>query len=49
MFVEALGAVLKDSKGRECLDLFCSHGCATLIGCYQPNVVEAVKEQAGEL
>jgi len=48
-FVEAKGAVLKDSHGREYLDLLCSHGCATLIGYNHPAVVEAVKEQAGKL
>lgn len=49
VFVEAKGAVLKDSEGREYLDLLCSHGCATLIGYNHPAVVEAVKEQAGKL
>ena len=49
VMVEAKGAVLKDSNGREYLDLLCSHGCATLIGYNHPAVVEAVKEQAGKL
>ena len=49
LFVEAKGAVLKDSKGREYLDLLCSHGCATLIGYNHPAVIEAIKEQAGKI
>ena len=49
MFVEAQGAVVKDSKGRDYLDLLCSHGCATLIGYNHPAVVEAVIEQAGKM
>ncbi len=49
LFVEGKGAVLKDSKGREYLDLLCSHGFATLIGYNHPAVVEAMKEQIGKL
>ena len=49
VFVEGKGGVLKDSKGREYLDLLCSHGCATLIGYNHPAVVEAIKEQVGKL
>ena len=49
VIVEAKGAVLKDSDGKEYLDLLCSHGCATLIGYNHPAVVEAIKEQAGKM
>ncbi len=49
LFVKAEGAVLKDSKGREYIDLLCSHGCATLIGYNHPAVVEAIKEQVGKV
>jgi acetylornithine/succinyldiaminopimelate/putrescine aminotransferase len=49
MFIEAQGAVVKDSKGRDYLDLLCSHGCATLIGYNHPAVVEEIKEQAGKM
>ncbi len=49
LFKEAKGAVLIDSKGKEYLDLLCSHGCATLIGYNHPAVVEAIKEQAGKM
>ena len=49
VFVEAEGAVLKDSNGKKYLDTLCSHGCATLIGYNHPAVIEAVKEQAGRL
>jgi 4-aminobutyrate aminotransferase-like enzyme len=49
LFVDAHGAVLKDSKGKEYLDLLASHGFAGLIGYNHPAVVEALKEQAGKL
>jgi len=49
LFVEAQGAVLKDSKGKEYLDLLSSHGCATLLGYNHPAVVEAIKDQVGRL
>jgi len=44
-FVEAKGAVLKDSRGKEYIDLLCSHGCATLLGYNHPAMVEAIREQ----
>jgi len=49
LFVEGQGAVLKDSKGKEYLDLFASHGTTALIGYNHPAVVEAVKQQADQL
>ncbi|HUV07209.1 MAG TPA: aspartate aminotransferase family protein [Spirochaetia bacterium] len=49
LFVEGRGAVLKDSKGKEYLDLFNSHGTAAMIGYNHPAVVEAIKGQADKL
>jgi 4-aminobutyrate aminotransferase/(S)-3-amino-2-methylpropionate transaminase len=49
LFVEGKGAVLKDSRGKEYLDLHASHGCATLLGYGHPAVIEAIKEQVGQL
>ena len=49
LFVEAKGAILKDAKGREYIDLLASHGFAGLIGYNHPAVVEAIKAQAGRL
>ncbi|MCX5906658.1 MAG: aspartate aminotransferase family protein [Deltaproteobacteria bacterium] len=49
LFVEGRGAILKDAKGKEYIDLLASHGCATLIGYNHPAVVEAIKEQVGKL
>lgn len=49
VFVEGKGAILKDSKGKEYIDLLASHGCATLIGYNHPEVVDALREQAGKL
>lgn len=49
LFVEGKGAVLKDAKGKEYIDLLASHGCATLIGYNHPAVVEAIREQVGKL
>jgi 4-aminobutyrate aminotransferase-like enzyme len=49
LFVEAEGAVLKDQKGKEYLDVFGSHGCTTLLGYNHPAVIEAAREQIGKL
>jgi len=49
LFVEGRGAVLKDSKGKEYLDIFNSHGTTALIGYNHPAVVEAIKSQADRL
>jgi 4-aminobutyrate aminotransferase-like enzyme len=46
LFVDGHGPVLKDSKGREYLDLLSSHGCVTLLGYNHPAVVEALHRQA---
>ena len=49
LMVDGRGAILKDAKGREYIDLLASHGFASLIGYNHPAVVEALKEQAGKL
>jgi len=49
LIVDAKGAVLKDAKGKEYIDLLASHGFASLIGYNHPAVAEAIKEQAGRL
>jgi 4-aminobutyrate aminotransferase-like enzyme len=49
LFIEGKGAVLKDTKGKEYLDLHGSHGCATLLGYGHPAVIEAIKEQVERL
>lgn len=49
LFVDGRGAILKDAKGKEYIDLLASHGFASLIGYNHPAVVEAIKEQAGKL
>ena len=49
LFIEGNGAILKDSKGKEYIDLLCSHGCATLLGYGHPSVKEAIKEQVEHL
>ena len=49
LFVDAQGAILKDSTGKEYIDLLASHGFASLIGYNHPAVVEALKAQAGKL
>lgn len=49
LMVDGQGAILKDAKGREYIDLLASHGFASLIGYNHPAVVEALKEQAGKL
>lgn len=45
LIVEAEGAILRDSKGKEYLDVMGSHGCATLLGYNHPAIIEAVKRQ----
>lgn len=49
LIVEAEGAVLTDSKGKNYLDVYASHGCAGMLGYNHPAVVEALREQAGHL
>jgi len=49
MFVEGSGAVLKDSEGKEYIDLYSSHGCTALIGYNHPAVCNAIKKQAERL
>jgi len=49
LIVEGKGAILKDSQGKEYMDLFASHGVATMTGYNHPAVVEAIKEQADRL
>lgn len=49
LFVEGKGAILKDSKGKEYIDLHSSHGCTTLLGYNHPAIVEALHEQVDQL
>ena len=49
LIVEGKGAVLKDSTGKEYLDLFCSHGTTAMIGYNHPAVVEALRHQVERL
>lgn len=49
LFVEAKGAVLKDSTGKEYLDVFSSHGTTAMIGYNHPAVVEALRAQAATM
>jgi 4-aminobutyrate aminotransferase-like enzyme len=49
LFVEGNGAVLKDSGGKEYLDLYSSHGCAALVGYNHPALRKALKKQADQL
>jgi len=49
IFVEGNGAILRDSQGKEYLDLYSSHGCTALIGYNHPAVSKALKEQADQL
>ncbi len=48
-FVKAEGAILKDSRGKEYLDLMGSHGCATLLGYNHPAIIEAIKKQIDKI
>ncbi len=48
LIVEAKGAIVKDSKGREYIDLFSSHG-VNFIGHCHPKVVDAIKRQSEKL
>ena len=49
LIVEGKGAVLKDSTGKEYLDLFCSHGTTAMIGYNHPTVMEALRHQIERL
>ncbi len=46
--VKGRGAVLTDSKGKDYIDLFASHG-VNFVGFNRPEVVSAIKEQAEKL
>lgn len=48
VIVEGKGAILKDSRGREYIDLFGLHSAASQGHCH-PRVVQAVKQQAEKL
>ncbi|HDD72211.1 MAG TPA: aminotransferase class III-fold pyridoxal phosphate-dependent enzyme, partial [Candidatus Bathyarchaeota archaeon] len=47
-FVEGRGATLKDSEGREYVDLFAGIAVVNVGHCH-PKVVEAIKRQAEKL
>lgn len=49
LLVEAKGATVKDSTGKEYIDLFASHGLNTMVGYNHPKVVAAIKSQAEKL
>ncbi len=47
--VSAQGATLKDSSGKEYLDLWVMHGANTMLGYNHPEVIEAIRDQAGKI